>query len=65
VKHRLVAKVKAKGGRRRTKGTVLIGNEHGPAPPAAYGIEVDGERFQLGGQPPVATTKGWGRVPGT
>jgi hypothetical protein len=26
----------------------------------AYGIEIDGVVSPLGGQPPVATTKGWG-----
>jgi len=68
---RLVDKVK--GEPRRPAGDVLVGSEPGPA--EAYGITVDVDpvgyhggqpvRFQLDGQPPVATTKGWGRVPGT
>lgn len=30
-------------------------------PKDAYGIRLDGERYQLGGQPPVAKpTKNWG-----
>jgi hypothetical protein len=33
----------------------------GKAPKDAYGIRLDGERYQLDGQPPVAApTKAWG-----
>jgi hypothetical protein len=60
-KRKLVAKVQ--GSKRRPKGAVLVGRE--PGPPAAYGIEVDGARYPLAGQPPLATTNGWGRVPGS
>jgi hypothetical protein len=28
------------------------------------GILVDGELYRLSGEPPTATTKGWGKVPG-
>lgn len=30
-----------------------------------YGLEVDGAVYPLQGEPPLATTKGWGRVPGS
>jgi hypothetical protein len=29
-----------------------------------YGIEIDGAIYPLQGEPPLAATKGWGRVPG-
>jgi hypothetical protein len=29
-----------------------------------YGVDVDGAVYPLQGEPPLATTKGWGRVPG-
>jgi hypothetical protein len=28
------------------------------------GVEVDGAVYPLQGEPPTATTKGWGKVPG-
>jgi len=61
VKLQLVPKLE--GDSRRPKGQVPLGPEGGP--PDVYGIDLDGEHYQLDGQPPVATTKGWGKVPGT
>jgi hypothetical protein len=40
----------------------MTGTEVGSAGRA--GIVVDGELYRLGGEPPTATTKGWGKVPG-
>jgi hypothetical protein len=63
-KRKLVDRVT--GADRPPDGDVLIGFEAGPA--EAQGITVDLDpwpvRFLLDGQPPLATTKGWGRVPG-
>ncbi len=60
-KRKLVGKVQ--GSSRRPKGTVPIGRENGDGLP--YGIVIDGAVHPLEGQPPPATTKGWGRVPGS
>lgn len=45
---------------RAQAGEVQVRRDRKP-PNDAYGIRLDGERYQLGGQPPVATpTKAWG-----
>lgn len=31
--------------------------------PRAYGVDIDGVVYPLGGQPPVAVSQGWGIVP--
>lgn len=52
------------GGRGQVGGftyEIRLGGGTGGRP---YGIEVDGAIYPLQGEPPLATTKGWGRVPG-
>ena len=34
--------------------------DYGPTRPQTWGTTVDGEKFQLDGQPPPATSGGWG-----
>jgi hypothetical protein len=42
--------------------TGVLGN--GPVGPKA-GMVIDGVIYPLQGEPPTATTKGWGKVPGS
>ncbi len=59
-RRKLVSKVKGAG---KTPAHPLL-----PAAPrygTRAGIEVDGELHRLQGEPPTATTKGWGKVPGS
>jgi hypothetical protein len=63
-KRKLVDRVKGKG--KAALGGLVI-----PAVPASlrggwppYGLEIDGAVYPLDGQPPLATTNGWGQVPG-
>ena len=39
----------------------IVGGRGGPA----AGVIIDGDIYPLQGEPPVATTKGWGIVPGS
>jgi hypothetical protein len=57
--------VKAVKGKRKGKATGPVVEQHPwPRRGRTWGTVVDGETYQLDGQPPPATTKGWGRVPG-
>jgi hypothetical protein len=52
-----------RGARRRVQTVTFIGGR-ARSPAERDGITVDGVHNQLGGQPPVATSRGWGQKPG-
>lgn len=57
---RLVAQIKGDGRRDGVK-DLHMGLEGYDG--ASWGVWVDGTNYQLQGQPPLATTKGWGIIP--
>jgi hypothetical protein len=56
---------RARGGSRAPSGPDPMVFLDGDRVTLKFGILIDGTVYGLGGQPPVATTKGWGLVPGS